>query len=260
MKESLLLDRHSSSDCVADLFETAFSLLRLGERRDEYVYKAALTHKILLGKHSLKTASMLNEFRVGPCKADLAILNGTATVYEIKSERDSLSRLERQILAYEKVFPTVIVIAGENHIDSVLASTPNEIGVLQLSKRHQISEVRKAVDRPDRVCPTTIFESVRTDEAKAILTYLSIEVARVPNTVMHAERRTRFEGQPARDVHVAMVKVLKRTRHLAPLSELVENLPQSLQPAALSTTIRRSDHHRLVSSLTTNLQEAMAWA
>ncbi|MEI9986083.1 MAG: sce7726 family protein [Aliidongia sp.] len=53
----------------------------------------SVTQKILMGKHSLRTASMLNEFRAGSCKADLVILNGTATVYEIKSERDSLTRL-----------------------------------------------------------------------------------------------------------------------------------------------------------------------
>ena len=73
---------------VANVFDAAFDVLRAAGRRDEYIYRAALTHKVLLGTHSLNTASMLSEFRVGGCKADVAILNGTATVYEIKSERD----------------------------------------------------------------------------------------------------------------------------------------------------------------------------
>lgn len=71
---------------VRDAFEAAFRVLKQDGLRDEYIYKAALTHRVLMGKHSLRTACMLSEFRVGECKADIAILNGTTTVYEIKSE------------------------------------------------------------------------------------------------------------------------------------------------------------------------------
>ena len=93
-RESSLANSHHSLSRVADAFEAAFTILRAGGCRDEYIYKAALTHRVLLGTHSLKTACMMTEFRVETCKADLAILNGTSTVYEIKSERDSLGRLE----------------------------------------------------------------------------------------------------------------------------------------------------------------------
>src|SRR5438128_1527304 len=89
-----LLHSLPASERVYNVFEAAFAVLGREGYRDEYIYKAALTQRILLGKHSLQTASMLNEFRVGECKADIAILNGTATVYEVKSERDSLARLE----------------------------------------------------------------------------------------------------------------------------------------------------------------------
>ena len=95
--EAALFSGSRQSDTVGDLFEKAFSILRKKGNRHEYVYKSALTQNILLGRHSLNTASMITEFRVGKCKADLVIFNGTATAYEIKSERDSLSRLERQI-------------------------------------------------------------------------------------------------------------------------------------------------------------------
>ncbi len=77
--EARLLE-NCSFDRVFHLFDSAFNVLRQKAHRHEYVYKAALTHKILLGTHNLQTASMLTEFRVGECKADLAILNGTATV------------------------------------------------------------------------------------------------------------------------------------------------------------------------------------
>lgn len=259
VKQSPLIDKLGSFDRVADVFEAALRILRQGNQRDEYVYKAALTQNILLGKHSLKTASMLREFRVGPCKADIAILNGTATVYEIKSERDSLSRLEAQIAAYMQVFAKVFVIAGENHVEAVLGMTPSEIGVMRLSKRHQISTLRDAEDRPERVLPSVILESVRSEEAKLILRALNVAVPDVPNTRLRTELRSIFEKLDAVSAHRAMVEVLKRTRDLRPLEELLENLPRSLHAAACSVPLQRRDHERLVRTVNAPILDALAW-
>lgn len=44
---------------------------------------------------------MIPEFNVGASKADLAVFNGTSTVYEIKSEIDSTERLKSQMGDYE---------------------------------------------------------------------------------------------------------------------------------------------------------------
>src|SRR5262245_42464473 len=109
-RESTLLNSLEAGRPVADLFDAGFSVLQSARNRDEYVYKAAITHKVLLGTHSLRTAAMLTEFRVGANKADVAILNGTSTVYEIKSERDSLKRLAAQLASYRMVFAKVNVI------------------------------------------------------------------------------------------------------------------------------------------------------
>jgi hypothetical protein len=258
--QSLLPKTLSKTARVSDVFERAFSILCRQGWRHEYVYKAALTHRILLGKHNLRTASMLNEFRVGECKADLAILNGTGTVYEVKSERDSLSRLERQIAAYRTVFARVLVIAGENHIDSVLSAVPNDVGVLRLDNRFRISTVREAADAPERTSAAAIFDCIRTQEAKLILQDLGVEIPDVPNTELHSALRKKFLKIDARLAHEGMVKVLKRTRNLLSLSDLVEQLPHSLQTAALSMPLRKADHERLVGAVNTGLKEALGWA
>ena len=258
--QSRLLDSHSTSQHVYSLFDTAFSLLEKEGCRDEYIYKAALTRTILLGTHSLRTASMLNEFRVGECKADLAILNGTATVYEVKSERDSLSRLERQVIAYAKVFARVYVIAGENHVDAVLDSVPKDVGVMRLNSRHGISILREAADRPERTSPAAIFDSIRTLEASKILQLRGMLVPPVPNTELRSVLRSLFIKLSPCAAHEGMVKVLKQTRNLLPLSDLVDKLPLSLQAAALSVPLRKLDHTRFVAAVNTRLKDAMAWA
>ncbi|WP_454832583.1 sce7726 family protein [Pseudoxanthomonas wuyuanensis] len=246
-------------ETVGAAFEAAFAVLRKSGQRNEYVYRAALTHNILLGRHSLSTASMLTEFRAGACKADLAILNGTSTVYEIKSERDSLSRLANQIANYRKVFAKIYVVASEAHVGEIISSTSNDIGVMSLVRRGRIHKVREAADRPDLVCPVTIFESMRLVEACSILRDLRVPVPDVPNTVLHGAMRECFAKLDPLEVHQHMVRTLKRTRNLAPLSALVNQLPVSLQPAALALRVRRSDHERLVGAVHTPLDEAMGW-
>jgi hypothetical protein len=248
------------SASVSALFEAAFEFLRVQGNRDEYIYKAALTHKILLGVHSLQTASMLNEFRVGDCKADVAILNGTATVYEIKSERDSLSRLQRQIASYSSVFAKVYVIAAENHVESVTKVVPDFVGIMQLSRRYRISTLRDAADQPERTSPGAIFDSIRTAEARSILTSLGVMVPEVPNTRLHSALREEFVKLGAVQAHAEMVRVLKRTRNLLPLSRLVNQLPRSLHTAALSVPLRKADHERLVAAVNCSVRDAMGWA
>lgn len=244
---------------VGDAFDTAFSVLRRSGLRDEYVYRAALTQNVLLGTHSLRTASMLTEFRAGACKADLAILNGTATVYEIKSERDSLARLANQISNYQKVFAKIYVIVGEGHVREVVENTPVEVGIMCLTRRHQITRIREAADRPHSVCPVTIFESLRLSEAREVLGDLEVLVPDVPNTMLHSAMRDCFAQLEPEEVHQAMVKTLKRTRSLAPLGAFVARLPVSLRPAALSIQIRDADQDRLIEAVSTPLFTAMDW-
>jgi hypothetical protein len=258
--QSGLRSSPSAGERVRDLFDTAFSLLKREGFRHEYIYKAALTHNILLGKHSLRTASMLNEFRVGECKADLAILNGTAKVYEVKSERDSLTRLDRQVAAYATVFARVYVIAAENHIDGVIASVPRDVGILRLNGRHQIQTLREAADRPERTSPAAIFDSIRTDEARRILLSQGVSIPSVPNTELNCVLRQLFIKLDPCTAHEGMVRVLKKTRNLLPLSDLVAQLPHSLQTAALSVPLRKLDHMRLVAAANSRLDDALSWA
>jgi hypothetical protein len=257
--QARLVHSLSPDDRVYDLFDSAFALLKRKGYRDEYIYRAALTHNILFGKHSLKTASILNEFRVGDCKADLVILNGTATVYEIKSERDSLSRLQRQIAAYRTVFAKVYVIAADEHVDAVVAAVPPSIGVLRLDHRQYIATIREAEDHTASTSPAAIFDAIRTTEARMILESHGMKTLTVPNTLLSATLRQLFVELDPLAAHEGMVRVLKKTRNLLPLSNLVAQLPPSLQAAALSVPIRKLDHARLVAAVNTPLSDAMAW-
>ncbi|UVV72788.1 sce7726 family protein [Pantoea agglomerans] len=244
---------------IGDAFDRAFSLLRRSGLRNEYVYRSALIRNVLLGRHSLRTASMLTEFRISSSKADMVILNGYGTVYEIKSDRDSLARLESQIENYRKAFSKIYVVAGTGHIQDVLDKTSEDVGVMNLIRWNRISIVREAKENFDYICPATIFDSLRLGEAIDILKDLNVDIPDLPNTLMRNTLRSIFIELDPIDVQYCMIKTLKRTRNLAPLSTLIANLPYALQSIALMVQLRNKDHDRLVETLNKPLNEAFKW-
>lgn len=260
LHESGLEDSFSPWQPISDVFDEAFIYSKDSSHRHEYVYKAAIVDKILLGVHSLNTASLLTELRANACRADVVVLNGTSTAYEIKSERDNLDKLESQISAYRSVFASVNVIAAQKHINTVLSSVPHDVGVQALSKRYQISTIREATNDPHRVLPTSIFESIQIIEAKEIASNLGVNVPDVPNTRIHAVLKKCFAELDPVDVHSQMVQVLKRTRSLKQLSTLVESLPKSLRAAALTIKLTKQDQVMLAKSMKTKFGDALTWS
>jgi len=259
VKQSPILESKSKKEPISNTFDSAFELLQKKIYRNEYIYKAALTHKILLGTHSLNTAVLLNEFRTGKNIADTVIVNGTSTVYEIKSERDSLTRLEEQITSYRNVFAKVNVIAGGNHIKQIKSLIPHDIGILKLNDRYQISTIREAVESTEQIKPRAIFESIQLNEAKKILMQMDIEVPKLPNTQMYQALRELFITLTPDEAHYGMVQILRTTRSQKSLKELVISLPYSIQSLVLLTSIRKQDYRRLLDTMKTPIEEALTW-
>lgn len=259
VKESGVPVDPKSDAPITTIFNQAFDLLKRRINRHEYIYKAALTQKILLGVHSLQTASMITEFRVGSCKADVVILNGTGTVYEIKSERDSLSRLRDQVAAYSRVFAKVNIIVGENHLNAASEGVPEFVGIMVLSDRYQVSTVREPIEDSSRTSPSAIFDAISQREAELILKTTDFKIPNVPNTLRYGALRDLFVTLDADFAHRSMVEVLKRTRNLSPLAELLAAIPDSLHTVTIASKLRHRDQNRLVEVLQTPVHLALSW-
>lgn len=249
-----------ASATVGDAFEYAFAQLSSLGNRDEYVYRSAITQKILLGQHNLRTASLLSEARVGACKADLVVLNGTATAYEIKSERDSLARLANQVAAYREVFAAVNVVTSPSHASQVLALIPKDVGVLVLTRRFTLRTERSAVQDAGRTRAAAILDLVRVDEAAAILRALDIEVPKVPNTQMRSALREVFATLDPATVHRQMVSTLKRTRSQQAAGDLVQTLPMSLRAAMLALKLDHLSQRKVRDATMVPVHAALSWS
>lgn len=243
---------------VADLFDHAFSELNRG-KRSEYVYKAALAQKTILGVHNLNTAALLSEYRVGSSKADIVVVNGTTTVYEVKSERDKLCRLPGQIEDYLKVFGRVNVILAEKHVEEAKKILPESVGIHRLTSRNQISVVREGLDNSNNVISSAIFNSLSLREASDVLMELGINTPSVPNTQLYSELAKIFESIPGKTVHEATVSVLKASRSQTHLKNFISGLPSSLKVNALTIPVRIKDRSRVLKTLGLPAETAKKW-
>jgi hypothetical protein len=75
---------------------------------------------------------IVEEFGVehGAARVDVAVVNGILHGYEIKSDRDTLSRLPEQMDAYNTVFDQVTLIVGKQHIYEAINLVPDWWGIL----------------------------------------------------------------------------------------------------------------------------------
>lgn len=65
----------------------------------------------------------------GRCRIDIAVVNGRMHGYELKSDRDTLSRLPEQVQAYSAVFDCVTLVVGERHVRRAIEIVPDWWGV-----------------------------------------------------------------------------------------------------------------------------------
>lgn len=260
LAQSGITSRLPRGATVGDAFDQAFRLLRSLGNRDEYVYRSAITQKILLGQHNLRTASMLSEVRVGMRKADVVVLNGTSTAYEIKSERDSLTRLREQVAAYGEVFAAVNVVTSPSHVKQVFRQIPDWVGVLVLSERFTLQIERPAGVDPERTDPLAVLDLMRINEAHRVLRSLDIAPPDVPNTQMRGALRDMYGTLDPAQVHSLMVATLKVTRSQIASSDAIKKTPMSLRAAMLSVKMNGASEERLLDATRLPVPAALAWS
>lgn len=77
---------------------------------------------------------ILDEFPLfgGDVRADMVAMNGAIHGYEIKSDRDRLTRLPRQVEAYGAVFDRASVVLSASHIDPARSLLPEWWEILEV--------------------------------------------------------------------------------------------------------------------------------
>jgi hypothetical protein len=99
-------------ETIADGLNKLHSTLQKNYRV-ETVYKNAIARKLLVGRHGLRSATLLQELRIGNSIVDMVLLNGVCEAFEIKTEFDSPDKLRKQLEDYYRAFTRVTVVCDE---------------------------------------------------------------------------------------------------------------------------------------------------
>ena len=108
----------------------------------------------------------------GAARIDVAVVNGISHGFEIKSDRDTLSRLDAQMAAYNSVFDKVTLIVGRTHLVQAFQAIPEWWGVETVGITADgsviFNEIRETHDNP-RQDVTSIVRLLWRNEALDLL-------------------------------------------------------------------------------------------
>lgn len=138
--------------------------------RNEYYYKNTLLNDLLFKFHNPLKTTALTEIPVSKSIADFILLNGKATVYEIKTELDNFERLDSQLTNYYKAFDNVCVVVPESKLESIKHKLKNNnIGIYYISKRGALKKYREPISYISELEYDIIFKILRKQEYENII-------------------------------------------------------------------------------------------
>lgn len=224
-------------------FEFFYRLL-FERYRCEYVYKNVIATRLFLAHHSLNEAFMTDEIRSGSSRADVAILNGTSSVYEIKSEFDSFDRLDAQLLDYRKIFDRINIVTTEDQAFQALTVASPNIGVIAMLSDGSLKTLRPAVSNKHNIDPGTVFDCMRRSEFCGAVSEAFGSMPNLPNSQLYRAAREMFCSLPPDIAHDLMVRQIRRRGKTMPFAALIEQAPSSLKHACLNfnKSISMADH------------------
>jgi hypothetical protein len=102
---------------------------------DDAIIRAAFHLRRLRGVHQNPGTLVVDELGIdhGRQRADIAVINGRMTGYEIKSDLDTLDRLTKQIAGYNRVFDYAAVVATDRHLQQAAEMVPPWWGIISVT-------------------------------------------------------------------------------------------------------------------------------
>jgi hypothetical protein len=130
-------------------------------------------------KSRLDVTGTIDEFWVPRTneRADLAAIGSFLWGFEIKTGRDTLRRLPRQVEAYNRLFDWCAIVVAERHLEAALAVVPPWWGatvILDHEMRISFRLIRQPRPNPG-VDPETLVRLLWREEARAILSSLGLD-------------------------------------------------------------------------------------
>lgn len=108
---------------------------------------------------------------LGQSRVDIAVINGRITGYEIKSERDTLTRLPGQVELYSRVLDEAWIVTSRKHALRMQEHVPPWWGILEAVQEEslvRLLQVQQPHENP-QVDPYSVAQLIWREEAFAVL-------------------------------------------------------------------------------------------
>lgn len=140
--------------------------------------------KAILGRLSERYANdietrVVEEMGVwaGTVRIDVAVINGELCGYELKSDSDTLGRLENQASHYGRVFDKLSIVVGSRHISNARNVLPKWWGIIEAKSVEgsiDLRDRRIARQNPSQD-PFVLSQLLWKEEALSVLTKYDLE-------------------------------------------------------------------------------------
>ncbi|MCP4123230.1 MAG: sce7726 family protein [Bacteroidetes bacterium] len=249
-KQELGID---GSSTFADGFRIAYNLISKNYP-NEYFYKSSIFNKYILGRYSVKTASLFSEIRLGGSIADLIIVNGVGTVFEIKTELDTPKRLVSQVNNYYKVLPHVNVIIPQGELDKYIHVLPKTCGIILRTNRNTFRTVRECLENTQLIQSREIFKCFRKSEYIEITKEFINDIDSIPNTKIFTRCLNEFKKFSVDAQLELLYTTLKRRKSEISNRENFKSYPKELNYIFYTKEFKESQIKRFTQSLNSKIQ------
>jgi hypothetical protein len=233
-------DFEKNSDAISEVYN-----ILLKTYRNEYIYKNTLLNKLLLGRHSLRTTTALTEVPISKSKADFILINGSAIVYEIKTELDSLDRLKYQLDDYYKAFNKVCVITSESYLERVTRILEgSNVGICVLTRKNTISEKKGIVKDGSHLDYEVMFKVMRKKEYEEVLKQHYSYLPDAKPVKYYSECYDMFKRIDIDTAYKYMINILKK-RNKVIIQEFKDIVPKELSSLIYFSDFKESDYYVL---------------
>lgn len=235
---------------VKNIITKAYQHLSINYR-NEYLYKNIISNKLLLEMHDLDHASIINEFRVANSIADIVIVNGTNTIYEIKTELDSPDKLRKQIVDYKKISPKINLVTHHSLVEKYndLLGRENGVGLISLAEDNSFDIIRESKSDTFGLCVKTMMATLTKSEYAEIIIDHFGYLPKVSNIRFYKECQIMAEQLNPEKFHTFMLSKLRKRKIVK--SKLIKSTrtPSELTHICLSLNPSKAEYENLYNFL-----------
>lgn len=230
----------STKSTLFDFFEKCFEELSNKDNRIEYFYKNIIINKYIFGIHNTNTSRIIHELSIKNNKADITLLTKNSfSIFEIKSEKDTLSKLQNQLDSYYTISPLVYIITAEKHLKRIIETTNNNTGILLCTRNNTISRVREAIEDYSKTNVKDFIRILRNDEVYKI--YEQIKNHQTSSDISRKEINNILSEIEYKEILKKFLSIAIESRKLSKVQIEFHLWPPSLYSFLTSTKITKKE-------------------